>query len=134
MAINDKNLNNSRMDAQMADPPSPSPQTLNPTTEPQKTGPATQDLHDIGPKPNIHKTPLSTTANHTTPMPLNEPSKNRPSATDALVAINRVVTNTNGLQQTAIPKNGFPIPQLGESVWRNIPPTMKAKPGPKAWA
>ncbi|KAF9469146.1 hypothetical protein BDZ94DRAFT_1303653 [Collybia nuda] len=98
---------------------------------PMNTNPATQESHGTRPKPNTHETTPSNPANHTTPTPTNKPSKNNPSATDTLVAINRVVTNTNGLQQTA-------IPQLGESVWRNIPLTMKAswtaKPGPKVWA
>ncbi|KAF9455383.1 hypothetical protein BDZ94DRAFT_1369154 [Collybia nuda] len=134
---NDKNQN-SRMDAPMEDPPSPSPQTPNLTTEPQNTDPTTQEAHSTNPHPNTHQTDSSNPDDHTTSTPTNEPSKNDPSATDALVAINGVVTNTNGLRRTAIPGDGFPVPQLGDSVWRNIPPTMKAnwtaKPGPKAWA
>ncbi|KAF9461342.1 hypothetical protein BDZ94DRAFT_1123252, partial [Collybia nuda] len=47
---NDKNRN-SRMDAPMEDPPSPSPQTPNLTTKPQNTDPTTQEAHSTSPQP-----------------------------------------------------------------------------------
>lgn len=57
---------------------------------------------------------------------------------DAHLAKNGIFSSINGLKRTATPLDGFPIPQLGASVWRNIPPAMKgrwqAKKGPKLWA
>lgn len=48
-----------------------------------------------------------------------------------------VLTLDNGLKLTATPSSGFPTPQLGDSVWKNIPPAIQArwsqKPGAKAW-
>lgn len=48
-----------------------------------------------------------------------------------------IMTLDNGLKLTAAPYDGFPIPQLGESVWRNIPADIQTcwsqKPGAKAW-
>ncbi|KAF9234530.1 hypothetical protein BU15DRAFT_22859, partial [Melanogaster broomeanus] len=48
-----------------------------------------------------------------------------------------VRTLSGGFKITATPPNGFPIPQLGESVWRNTSYENKMrwpqKGGPKAW-
>ncbi|KAF9455622.1 hypothetical protein BDZ94DRAFT_1179628 [Collybia nuda] len=128
-----------RMDERMQDPPSPSPptpiqpnethRTILPTQEPQPTAP-----------PQTYTLATNDTINDpsATLPPTTSLSKRDLSDLDALVANNGVITHSNGLRRTAIPTNGFPIPQLGESVWRNIPPSMKtrwaAKPGPKAWA
>ncbi|KAF9461966.1 hypothetical protein BDZ94DRAFT_1310161 [Collybia nuda] len=91
-------------------PSSPSPQTPKITTEPQITGLATQEPHNTRPPQlNTQDTTPTNPVNHTTPMSTHKPSKQGLSTIDALVAINRVVTNTNGLQRTAIPGNGFPV-------------------------
>ncbi|KIJ65256.1 hypothetical protein HYDPIDRAFT_167498 [Hydnomerulius pinastri MD-312] len=46
-------------------------------------------------------------------------------------------TLASGLVITAPPKGGFPKPQLGEPIWRNVSATQKLKwpqkKGPKAW-
>lgn len=48
-----------------------------------------------------------------------------------------VMTLDNGLKLTSAPSGGFHVPQLGDSVWRNIAPSLQAKwvqkPGAKAW-
>ncbi|KAG1863875.1 hypothetical protein F4604DRAFT_1683499 [Suillus subluteus] len=52
--------------------------------------------------------------------------------------VNGVLTLDNGLKITAPPTGGFPSPQLGQSVWRNIALSLQErwpqKEGPKAWA
>lgn len=52
--------------------------------------------------------------------------------------VNGVLTLNNGLKITAPPASGFPSPQLGQSVWRNVALSLRdkwpQKEGPKAWA
>ncbi|KAG2744730.1 hypothetical protein P692DRAFT_20820970 [Suillus brevipes Sb2] len=52
--------------------------------------------------------------------------------------VNGVLTLSNGLRLTAPPAGGFPTPQLGQSVWRNVALALRdkwpQKEGPKAWA
>jgi hypothetical protein len=68
------------------------------------------------------------------PTPGNIP---QPATTNAQFAVNGVHTQPNGLCRTVAPTGGFPVPQLGESVWRNLPAKTKqqwhGKPGPKLW-
>ncbi|KAG1789815.1 uncharacterized protein HD556DRAFT_1311014 [Suillus plorans] len=51
--------------------------------------------------------------------------------------VNGVITLHNGLKITAPPTGGFPSPQLGQSVWRNVAPALRErwpqKAGPKPW-
>jgi hypothetical protein len=61
----------------------------------------------------------------------------KPATTDTQFAVNGVYTQPNGIHRTVAPTEGFPVPQLGESVWQNLPAKTKqqwhGKPGPKLW-
>ncbi|KAG2745067.1 hypothetical protein P692DRAFT_20820729 [Suillus brevipes Sb2] len=97
--------------------------------------------------------PSSEDSDESTPSPMDTTTAHKPSNTKQLNALGRipkktiklqgeilkgVLTLDNGLKLTSTPSGGFPVPQLGESVWRNVPPSLQAKwtqkPGAKAWA
>lgn len=109
---------------QPAQSPSPEPPTAsNPSVEPTSQAPQATSP----PLPQGATAPAS--AANPAPAPV---------VSDAQLAVNGILTNPNGLRRTATPVTGFPVPQLGSSVWRNIPSAMKgrwqAKGGPKLWA
>ncbi|KAG1853787.1 hypothetical protein C8R48DRAFT_776943 [Suillus tomentosus] len=108
--------------------------------------PSSEDIDEPMPSPNTSPTPL---ANTTHP----GAGTVRTSQSKPLNALGRipkkilklqgeilkgVMTLDNGLKLTSAPSGGFHVPQLGDSVWRNIAPTLQAKwvqkPGAKAWA
>lgn len=110
--------------------PAPVPPTTasnpngDPTDQPPRTTTPSQPAGDAAPAPATAPAPEA-------------PPISTAFVPDSSLAKNGIISSSNGLKRTAAPPAGFPIPQLGTSVWRNIPPVMKgrwqAKSGPKLW-
>lgn len=98
----------------------------NVTNEPRtdvSMNPPTSEMADHQTAPTAPPQNVSTT--------YNRPRRN----TDTSIAANGKVTHMNGFLRTAAPTGGFPVPQLGASVWKNqkYRDRWSKKEGPKAW-
>ncbi|KAG1773492.1 hypothetical protein EDD22DRAFT_999332 [Suillus occidentalis] len=118
-------------------PPSPTPDPNSVTEESSHANPSTTVTKTAKPTPNSNKR-LNLDCSTQQPPPTNAWHYLQSGAnTTAEVSANGIRTLDSGYKITATPAGGFPIPQLGQSTWRNVSLVLKEKwpqkEGAKAW-